>query len=166
MMWILCKAYFCSTNPYVTMRNLLMALVAVLTFTSCDEEKKQKEEDRNIILEYIADKNLDAKSSDSGLFYVIEEKGTGAKIYENSTVNVIYRGYYPNGTEFDASDADGATFSVNRLIQGFSEGLQYFRQGGKGKLLVPSHLGYGENGTGNIPGNQVLIFDIEVIRVY
>jgi len=148
------------------MNRLILALLAVFALTACSEEKRQKEEDRDIILKYIADNNLDAKSSDSGLFYVVEEEGTGARIYQNSTVNVIYKGYFTDGSVFDESDNDGATFSVNRLIEGFSEGLQYFRQGGKGKLLVPSHLGYGENGTSNIPGNAVLIFDIDIVRVY
>lgn len=148
------------------MKKLLFPLLALLFLSACNDKKRQEEEDRDIILEYIDKNNLDAQSTSSGLFYVIEEKGTGAKIYSNSRVNVVYRGYFTNGTEFDASDADGATMRVNSLIQGFGEGLQKFRQGGEGMLLIPSHLGYGENGSGNIPGNSVLIFDIEVTRVF
>ena len=51
------------------------------------------------------------------------------------------------------------------MIQGWTEGITYFREGGNGILLIPYQLGYGESGRGSIPGGSVLIFDISLIRI-
>jgi FKBP-type peptidyl-prolyl cis-trans isomerase FkpA len=75
-----------------------------------------------------------------------------------------------DGTEFDSSLKPGRTpfeFTIGQgmVIKGWDEGIPMFKVGGKGKLLIPANLGYGENEQGSIPANSVLIFDIELLGV-
>lgn len=149
------------------MKNLLSALVSLTLFISCSKEatvdyvaKNEKE-----ISDYIAKKNLTAQRSDSGLYYVINEPGTGAQPTATSTVKVSYKGYYTNGTVFDESSAAGISFGLNQVTKGWTEGIQYFKAGGSGILLVPAHLGYGSYDNRGIPGGSVLIFDVKLISV-
>ena len=94
--------------------------------------------------------------------------GDGAEAPANSVVNVHYLGVdYESGEEFDSSWGRGESieFPLNRLIKGWQEGIPLFKKGGKGILLIPSELGYGNVSQGAIPENSVLIFDIELIDV-
>jgi FKBP-type peptidyl-prolyl cis-trans isomerase FkpA len=148
------------------MKYALLALVLTL-FISCSKDKEtdsaaKNEED---IVAYIAKNNLTAIRSDSGLYYVINEPGTGTQPTAKSTVRVAYKGYFTNGSVFDQSDAQGIQFPLNGVIKGWTEGIAYFKTGGSGILLVPAQLGYGSNGSGRIPGGSVLIFDVKLISV-
>lgn len=113
---------------------------------------------------YLADNNLVAESTASGLHYIIEEPGTGGHPDINSTVTVKYKGYLLDGNVFDDSGNDTVTFPLNNLILGWQEGIPLLQKGGKGKFFIPSALGYGRNGSGSIPGNSVLIFEIELVN--
>lgn len=148
------------------MKNLLFVL-AIILFTSCSKEKEidyvaKNEED---IIAYIAKNNLNAQKSTSGLYYVINETGTGAQPTSTSNVKVAYKGYFTNGSVFDASSAAGITFNLQQVIKGWTEGITYYKEGGNGILLVPAHLGYGNNDYSTIPGGSVLIFEINLISV-
>jgi len=147
----------------------IFALVTVVLIGAfaCEKRriKKQSEEDEKIIKSYISSHNLTATATGSGLYYVINPQGTGDKPTINSSVTVNYKGYLPDGKVFDQSPAAGATFPLSGVIQGWQEGIPYFKKGGKGVLLIPSALGYGTKATGGIPANSVLIFDIELLNV-
>lgn len=117
------------------------------------------------IVKYIADNNLEAVKAPSGLYYVIDEAGTGKQPTSASTVTVAYKGYYTNKTVFDQGSATGLTFSLQQVIKGWTEGIPYFKEGGSGKLLVPAALGYGSYDYRGIPGGSVLIFDVKLISV-
>jgi len=151
------------------MKYALFAALFLL-IVSCNDDKKidqvdftaQNEEE---ILKYIADNNLTAQKSSSGLHYVINELGTGEQPNANSNVTVAYKGFYLNGSVFDESDANGISFGLQQVIKGWTEGIAYFKEGGNGILLVPSHLGYGSFDTRGIPGGSVLIFDVALISV-
>jgi len=117
------------------------------------------------IKDYIAKNNLTAQRSTSGLYYVIDEPGTGTQPTATSNVTVAYKGYFTNGTVFDQSSAAGVSFGLNKVIPGWTEGIQYFKTGGSGILLIPSHLGYGSYDYSGIPGGSVLIFDVKLISV-
>lgn len=117
------------------------------------------------ILKYIDDNSLEATKTDSGLYYVINEEGTGARPTANSNVTVDYKGYFLDGTVFDESNSDGLSIGLNQVIAGWTEGIQLFKEGGEGVLLIPSNLGYGISGSGAVPGGAVLIFDVKLIRV-
>ena len=141
-------------------------LLCIILFTACSGSgdsnfTQQTEAD---IIKYIADNNLNAEKSNSGLYYVINNLGTGARPTSSSNVTVAYKGYFLDGTVFDES-ANGISFGLNQVIKGWTEGIPYFKEGGDGILLVPSNLGYGNAGRGSIPGGAVLVFDIRLISV-
>ena len=96
---------------------------------------------------------------------MIEEEGEGAHPGITSNVKVKYKDFYTNGSVFDESDDNGITFNLQQVIAGWTEGITYFKEGGKGILLVPSRLAYGPLDTRGIPGGSVLIFEIELIEV-
>ena len=109
-----------------------------------------------------------AKTTLSGLRYVVEKEGTGKMPVATDQVTVHYSGYLLNGKKFDSSVDRGqpATFGLNQVIRGWTEGLQLMKEGGKTKFIIPSELGYGANGAGGvIPPNAWLIFDVELIKV-
>ena len=143
-------------------RFLILSLSVFLLF-SCnkdDVDALNQEE----IEKFIGDNNLSAKATGSGLYYVIDEEGTGARPKSNSDVKVKYKGYFTNGKVFDQNSA-GIEFNLQGVISGWTEGIPLFKEGGKGMLLIPSKLGYGDRSVGSIPPNSVLIFDIELIEV-
>ena len=104
----------------------------------------------------------------SGLQYVDEVVGEGVSPRMDQRVTVHYTGKLASdGTVFDSSVQRGqpATFPMNGVIKGFSEGLSSMKVGGKRTVLIPSALGYGASGTGPIPPNADLIFELELIAV-
>lgn len=120
---------------------------------------------RQEILDYIANNELEAIESETGLFYVIEEPGTGEQPTGSSNITVTYSGYFTDGDIFDESDDDGISFYLDQVIAGWEEGMQYFKEGGSGKLLIPSSLAYGRYGKQAIPGGAVVIFDVNLISI-
>ena len=143
------------------MKKLLFALLPLfIVSASCKDEVDQQAVDRDKILKYIADNNLNAKSTSSGLYYVIEDEGNGKRPTVKSDVQTYYKGTFVNGSVFDESVPAGIWFNLSQVIEGWQEGIPLFMEGGRGKLLIPSHLGYGANPQGGIPANSVLVFDI------
>jgi FKBP-type peptidyl-prolyl cis-trans isomerase FkpA len=122
--------------------------------------KHQNEEETKA---YIKKNKLDAKKSDSGLYYVVYKEGEGKQPNPDSNITIAYMGYFTNGDTFDQNER----FEVNlsEVVAGWTEGIQYFKEGGEGILLIPSHLAYGNDDNGSIPGGSVLIFDIQLIKV-
>ncbi|MBN9285691.1 MULTISPECIES: FKBP-type peptidyl-prolyl cis-trans isomerase [unclassified Flavobacterium] len=152
------------------MKHLLSALLALTLFVSCSKNKKTEmidyvAQNEQEISDYIAKNKLDAHRSDSGLYYVIKEPGTGSQPTASSNVTVAYKGYFTDGKVFDQSSPDGISFGLDQVVKGWTEGIPYFKTGGSGILLVPAHLGYGNNDYSSIPGGSVLIFDIKLISI-
>lgn len=147
------------------MKYSIFALLILFVFSSCNKEKKQAKKDDEIIQEYLKSHNLSATKTDTGLYIVINDAGIGASCHSTSNVTVAYKGYFTDDSVFDESDAAGATFNLSGVIEGWTEGIPYFKEGGNGKLLIPSALGYGTTQKGPIPANSVLIFDINLIDV-
>ncbi len=108
------------------------------------------------------------KVTASGLQYEVLKKGFGgAKPKATDTVKVHYHGTLIDGTVFDSSVQRGEPieFPLNRVIAGWTEGLQLMSVGDKFKFTVPAALAYGPGGKGQIPGNAVLIFEIELLAI-
>jgi FKBP-type peptidyl-prolyl cis-trans isomerase FkpA len=149
------------------MKYLLPLLFVGLLLNSCGKKKaeKQAKKDDDIIKSYLSAHNLTATKTDSGLYYLVQPQGTGQGCVSTSDVKVSYKGYFTDGTVFDESPAAGITFNLKGVITGWTEGIPYFKEGGVGKLFIPSFLAYGTKGTSGIPANSVLIFDINLIQV-
>lgn len=105
------------------------------------------------------------KTTASGLQYKVLKDGTGASPKESDTVTVNYRGTLIDGTEFDSSYKRGepATFPLNRVIKGWTEGLQLMKVGSKYQFVIPPGIAYGERASGQIGPNSTLIFEVELL---
>ncbi|MDP5158690.1 MAG: FKBP-type peptidyl-prolyl cis-trans isomerase [Flaviramulus sp.] len=149
------------------MRLTLLACILIF-ITSCGNDENSidyvSKNDADIQT-YLADNNLTAQKSSSGLYYIIDELGDGAQPTAIDNVTVAYKGYFLDSSVFDQSSDAGISFNLQQVIAGWTEGITYFREGGSGILLVPAHLGYGNNNFRGIPGGSVLIFDINLITV-
>ncbi len=151
------------------MKKILPLLIFCTLFISCSKDNPtttdfvaQNEKD---ISEYITNNKLTAQKSATGLYYVINNPGTGAQPTATSNVTVAYKGYFTNGKVFDQSTDKGISFFLNKVIKGWTEGIPLFKPGGNSLLLIPAHLAYGSYDYNGIPGGSVLIFEINLISV-
>jgi FKBP-type peptidyl-prolyl cis-trans isomerase len=97
-----------------------------------------------------------------GLTYTVIKPGKGAKPSADAKVKVNYKGMLKSdGSEFDAGE--GVEFKVGGVIPGFAQGLQQMQPGGKYRICIPAALGYGESGTGPIPPNADLVFEVDLL---
>jgi len=108
------------------------------------------------------------KTTASGLQYEVQKEGTGPTPKATDTVTVNYKGTLMDGTTFDSSYDRGqpATFVLNQVIPGWTEGVQLMKVGSKYKFYIPAALGYGDRGAGNVIGpNAPLVFEVELLSV-
>jgi FKBP-type peptidyl-prolyl cis-trans isomerase FkpA len=143
-----------------TLFTVALFIVAVISVSSCNKED-QREIDQQLIEDFIIEHNLDADSTSSGLYYVIDEPGSSEHPTINDSVNVNYVGFLLNGEAFD--QGFDVTFPLAKVVPGWQEGFPLFGKGGKGLLILPSHLGYGDRVIGGIPANSVLVFEIHLL---
>lgn len=110
------------------------------------------------------------EKTESGLRYKIVQKGDGPKAEKGKTVDVHYKGMFPDGKVFDNSYKRGNPISfpvgMGNVIPGWDEGIQLLHVGDKARLVIPSHLAYGSRGAGGvIPPDATLVFDVELMNV-
>lgn len=135
------------------------------------EEKHQKAVTENVTkgAAYLAEnaKKAGVKVTASGLQYEVMTEGTGAKPKATDTVKVHYEGKLLDGTVFDSSikRKEPISFPLNQVIAGWTEGVQLMSVGSKYKFTIPSALAYGEQGSGPIPPNSVLVFEVELLEI-
>ncbi|MCS6916296.1 MAG: FKBP-type peptidyl-prolyl cis-trans isomerase [Chitinophagales bacterium] len=132
-------------------------------------EQLAQEEQR--LVEYMKKNNINAKRTESGLYVAMEREGSGPVAASGNSVRVHYTGKLLDGTVFDSSRNPGRDpfefrIGSGQVIAGWDEGLTHFRKGGKGLLLIPSRLAYGERGSGGVIGpNEPLVFEIECLDI-
>ena len=145
-----------------------------IAFQKVSEEMMKKQMDKAKENSKIGDDYLQknkgkegVKVTSSGLQYKVLKEGTGMAPKATDIVKVHYRGTLIDGTEFDSSYKRNqpAEFQLNQVIPGWTEGLQLMKVGSKYQLTLPSNLAYGERGNQGIPGNSILIFDVELLDV-
>jgi FKBP-type peptidyl-prolyl cis-trans isomerase FklB len=152
---------------YLVMLVCLLFAAAPLSAAAADNlaEKNQKEG-----AAFLADnaKKPGVKILPSGLQYIVITEGTGKQPSATDMVTVHYRGTLINGTEFDSSYKRGqaASFPLNQVIKGWTEGVQLMKEGAKYRFFIPPQLAYGPRGAGALIGpNATLIFDVELLSV-
>ncbi len=147
-----------------------------------ENQLEQVKRDSTTIANYLNEKGVEAKSTVSGLRYVVEKEGNGEFATAGKTAYVHYAGFLLNGKLFDTSLAGVAKkFNFNNggkntpypvvvntggVIPGWDEMLMLMNKGMKVRVYIPSALGYGQQGNGpEIPGNSILVFDMEVMDI-
>ena len=131
----------------------------------------QASADDKLLKDYFEKNHIEAKKTNTGLYYAISQKGTGDFMKPGKKVSMNYTGKTMDGKVFD-SNTDPKfghvqpfqfQLGAGQVIRGWDEGVQLLQMGSKGTLYIPSALGYGPSGMGSaIPPNAVLIFDVEV----
>lgn len=136
--------------------------------------EKQKGIDEVTIKNYLAEKKINAVRTPQGTYVEIIKQGEGQQVDTGKAVSVLYKGMLLNGNIFDQSyDSTGNptepyTFVVGRpgAIEGWSDGMVYFKEGGVGRLYIPSARAYGSRGAGNdIQPNTPIMFDVKITKV-
>jgi len=134
-----------------------------------ETQPADRREQEAAILAYLDKSDIKGKAlrTESGLYYYIENEGTGKNPDINSTVKVHYKGSLLDGKVFDSSydRNEPLSFPLNGVIKGWQEGIPLFKEGGKGVLIIPAALAYGSRTMGPIPGNSILRFDVELLEV-
>lgn len=153
------------------MKKIALIAPLFLLFACGGEEKKEAEKDYveteydKQVNEYLADKDWKDKVErlDDGIYIYKEKPGNDEHPTLQDFVTIYYTGKLLNGEVFDGTDSEPATFPLQGLIPGWQEGIPHFGKGGKGKLIIPPDLAYGSQDSGPIPGNSVLVFDIDLV---
>ena len=152
------------------MKSVLNAFNQKIVAKRNAELNVAKEKNKKLGEEFLAEnkKKPGVVTLPDGLQYRVLVTGTGSSPKATDKVKVNYKGTLINGKVFDSSyeRKEPATFPVNQVIKGWTEALQLMHVGDKWELYVPSELGYGENGAGNmIEPNSVLIFEVELLDI-
>ena len=162
-----------ATQPAMSEQEMRQTLIDLKTKVEAQqrEEKlamtEKNRESGKAFLESNAKKE-GVKTVQSGLQYKVLTEGDGEPPKATDTVTVHYRGTLLDGTEFDSSYSRNqpATFALNRVIPGWTEGLQLMKPGAKHMLFIPPELAYGERGAGaQIGPDSTLIFEVELLEV-
>ena len=144
------------------MRYLSLLLI-LLTIVACKSEEKIFENEIEEIEDFIAKNGWDAEVTESGLHYVVVEEGIGsARPSLTATVEVTYRGEFFSGEIFD-QNLDGVEFPITGVIKGWTEGLQLMKKEAIHYLIIPSRLAYGTSGSGRVPKNTPLFFEVQLL---
>ncbi len=145
-------------------RGIIYFFLLSVLLAACGDDQTQFERDVEKIQDFLSANNISATQHPSGIFYLIEEEGTGGGPNQFATVIVKYQGRLLDGTVFDETKGDKtAQFNLNGTVRGFQVAVTLLQRNGKGTFYIPSGLGYGRFDQGDIPGNSVLIFDIELV---
>ena len=148
--------------------TLVSSMMLALVLTGCDNKKDKTggcttpADDDAKMQSYISANGITATKDASGIYYQIIEPGTGATPTINSTVKAKYTGKFTNNKSFDAGET---SFPLGGVIKGWQIGIPLIKQGGKIKLIIPPYLGYGCDDYSGIPGNSVLVFDVDLLEV-
>jgi FKBP-type peptidyl-prolyl cis-trans isomerase FkpA len=152
-------------------KYILPLFAFILILAACEKETDYAAVDDAAIQKYLADSNLTDKATKtaSGVYYIVDEQGTGDLPLTTSMVHVSYEGYLLDGTLFGKTLTNSYLklyLDDNGYLKGFREGLKYFRKGSTGTILIPSDLAYGAKTSGSITAHSVLIYKIELLDIY
>jgi len=138
---------------------ILFLFIGIFSFTSCSKSGASEKEQ---MIAYAKANNINYTEDPSGILYEIVNPGNSTKPTVSNTITVTYAGKLMNGSQFDAGTI---TYALSSLIPGWQIAVPKIGVGGSIKVLIPSNLGYGSAGSGPIPGNSPLYFDISLSGV-
>ncbi len=160
---------------------LALTIIAGI-FSSCEDNNlgKLRERELDLLDKYIKSNNITVKPTNTGLYYIELEKGTGDTIKAGDRVDVLYRTWIimaDSLTLVDQNiDAQGRFYEPLRfqvtpqgtstsVVDGLNEGVKFMQRGTKAKMIVPSQIGYGQNGNQGIPGFSTLVFEVKIHKI-
>lgn len=146
------QGYYAKLDPFIQARVAATA---------------EKEKTAGTAFRQEAAKQTGAVTSETGLIYVELKPGTGAQPDADDTVKIHYHGTRRDGTVFDSSVDKGtpAEFVLSQVVPCFAEGVQKLKVGGKGKLVCPPELAYGDRGAPGIRPGATLVFEVELLEI-
>lgn len=148
--------------------GMTISLSLILIVVSCTKTPLNVKTEAEAIAEFMEFRNIVAEPTESGLYYIELTEGPGAFPVLLDTVDLYYKGMFLDGRIFDTNlgkDLLRVPVGVGKLIAGLEEGLLYMKEGGEAMLIIPSSLAYGTSGTGLIPGNTPLLFEVEIVSL-
>ena len=157
------------------MKKIILALLISSGFAGCVKEPKCEYNECaakapaaeiQSVQAYLQSNNIVATEHCSGMFYTVQQQGTGARPNACGAVSVYYKGMLTNGNVFDQTQPNSpAGFNIDGLIAGFRNGLLQMKTGGKMTFYIPPTLGYGstQQPGSPIPANSILIFEVELL---
>jgi FKBP-type peptidyl-prolyl cis-trans isomerase FkpA len=158
---------------YNSMTKLFLLALAFTAFsgihclksntTSCNSVSPSAE--LSTMQSYAASHGVSATQHTSGLLYQITNQGSGATPNLGSLISVRYTGQLLDGTVFDSRTGTPLVLGLGGLIQGWQIGLQLIQKGGTIKMIIPSALAYGCQGSGPVPANAIVYFEVELVDV-
>jgi FKBP-type peptidyl-prolyl cis-trans isomerase len=159
-------------NDTIPANSIIKVSVEVLDVVDLAVVAKQlAAKEDSTIQAFLKANNLTGIKTNSGLYYVITNEGNGKSPVTNDEVSMNYTGMFLDGKKFD-SNLDSAfghvtplkfALGVGRVIRGWDEGIALLKKGSKAKFIIPSAIAYGANGSGQIPPNSILQFDVELV---
>ncbi len=163
---IILRIIFAPKLFYMRLFSIAFCAVLALTVAGCKKSDKggctpAGELDAKM-LAYIADNGITATKHSSGMYYQVITPGSGTTPTINSHVDVTYTGKFTDNTVFDSGTTD---FPLNGVIEGWQIGIPLIKKGGKIKLIIPPALAYGCDNYRGIPGNSILVFDVDLLDV-
>ena len=147
-------------------------LVKIFDYKEWEKEKTKmniasEDEEMQLLKSYMQRTSTRVEPTESGLYYVETEKGTGPKPEKGDLINMNYLVYFIDGSPIENSYETGKTFKfrlyTGEVIKGLDEGISMMNVGGKARLVIPSKLAYGTVQHGNIPPYSTLVFEVELI---
>ena len=158
------KALKADTANFLIDKSKIMGVIQTYMMKAEEERAKKAEIENNRFFENNK-KNKNVITTASGLQYEVLRQGSGAKPKATDKVKVHYHGTLIDGNVFDSSVERGEPieFELNKVIPGWTEGVQLMSVGSKFKFFIPPALGYGSRSMGKITPNSVLIFEVELL---
>lgn len=159
------------------MKKIIFAFLAIASLSGCLKNSESNSTcnynacglvapaaEQTMVTDYLTANGLTATQHCSGMYYIIDEAGTGVTPTVCNQIAFSYVGKLTNGTVFDQASTP-IVYPLSQLITGFKNGIPLVKTGGRIRLFIPPSLGYGPNQAGDIPANSVLIFDVTLAGV-
>jgi len=152
-------------NPVIVLLSIIFIGITMFSMANATSPEENKTAGEAFLAENATKENI--VTTASGLQYEVLAEGEGSSPSATTSVTVHYKGTTLDGKEFDSSYSrnEPATFPLNRVIAGWTEGLQLMNVGAKYRFFIPSELAYGQRGAGaDIGPNAALIFEVELLK--